>query len=65
MRDLTLEDHGSLWLMRAHTPAGEEWVTDNVAVEHHFGGAAVIEPRYVADIASGAADHGLDVGFGR
>lgn len=59
--DIRMENHGSIWLMRAFTPNGEEWVNDMVAVEQHFGGAAVVEWRYAADIVKGAREFGLEV----
>lgn len=61
MTDIRLENHGSLFLMRGTSPAGEEWIADNVAVEQHFGGAAVVEWRYAADIVNGARADGISV----
>jgi hypothetical protein len=56
-----MENHGSIWLCRSRTPAGKEWLDERVAFEQFFGGAGVIEWRYVSDIVRGAQDDGLTV----
>ena len=63
MADLIFTDHGSLTLLRAGTPAGEEWIKDHIPDDAMtWCGAIVIEPRYVGDILAGAADDGLTIG---
>jgi hypothetical protein len=57
--DIRYEGHGSVGLIRGHTPAGQSWLDEHVAFEHFFGGAGVVEPRYVRAIIEGAAQDGL------
>lgn len=60
--DVTVENHGSLFLFHPQTDAGREWLTDNVDAEAQwFGGALVVEPRYARDLADGLLDAGLEV----
>lgn len=59
--DIRLENHGSIWLMRGKSDAGQQWIDDNVNVLQWFGGAAVVEWRYAGDIARGASEAGLEV----
>lgn len=61
MTDIRAENHGSLWLVHTPSPAGREWIADNVAVQQHFGRAAVIEWRYIKPIIDGARSDGLRV----
>ena len=59
--DLLFENHLSLFLIRPVSPAGQTWLDENVGDENTltFGGAVVCEPRYVEEIANGAASDGL------
>jgi hypothetical protein len=60
--DVQFTDHGTIWLAKPLTPAGEAWIEEHIPVEAHWCcGAVVIEPRYVGDIAQGMADDGLQV----
>ena len=60
--DALFENHGSIWLVRPLTLAASCWLTDNVGEDaQRFGGATVVEPRYVAELASGMMDAGLRV----
>jgi hypothetical protein len=60
--DLRFENHGSIVLLRDLTEAGTSWIEENVADSlGTFGGAVVIEPRYVGDIIRGAEADGLSV----
>lgn len=59
--DIRFENHGSLGLMRAFTPQGQSWLDEHVCFEHFFGGAGVVEPRYVRPIIEDAVRHGLQV----
>lgn len=61
MPDIRAENHGSIWLVHTPSPAGREWVSDNVAVQQWFGRAAVIEWRYMKPIIDGARGDGLEV----
>jgi hypothetical protein len=58
--DFSIEDHGSLVLLRVKTDAAKEWANEHLPEDAmHFGGAVVVEPRYVADILDGIANDGL------
>jgi len=57
--DVRIEYHGSLYLLRAQSRAAEEWFRANVDEGQFFGGAHVVEPRYVSDILLGLRAEGL------
>lgn len=61
--DIEIENHGSLALVRPHTPEGEAWIVESVEVPSWawMGGAVAVEPRYVEALAIGASDAGLRV----
>lgn len=62
MADLQITNHGSVFLLRALTEAGEAWVADHIGADAAtFGGAIAVEHRFIADIAAGALDDGLEV----
>tara|TARA_R100001530_G_scaffold6526_2_gene7604 strand:- start:287 stop:496 length:210 start_codon:yes stop_codon:yes gene_type:complete len=61
-RDIQLEDHGSLWLLRPMSEDGTTWLDQNIGDEARMLGAAVVvEPRYVEDITEGMINDGLIV----
>jgi hypothetical protein len=59
--DILFENHGSLFLLRPVSPAGQTWLDENVGdgETQKWGGAIVCEPRYVLDVCRGAVDAGL------
>jgi len=58
--DATVENHGSIALLRPHTRAARDWVRDNVEdTAHYFGAALAVEPRYVAGLVEGMTAAGL------
>ena len=58
--DLLFENHGSLFLIRPVSSAGQSWLDENIGDDAQtFGSAVVCEPRYVADIFHGASNDGL------
>jgi hypothetical protein len=59
--DLVFENHGSLFLVRPVSSAGQTWLDENVGDENTltFGGAIVCEPRYIENICHGATADGL------
>ena len=63
--DITLSDHGSVVLAHLRTPAAEAWIADNVDPDaQRWGGAIVVEPRYVEALEEGIIADGLSVGWG-
>ncbi len=59
--DLRTECHGSIYLLRPLTDAGREWIEENINLEEAqtWGGAVVVEHRYIWDIVAGAEMAGL------
>jgi hypothetical protein len=58
--DATVENHGSIVLVRPHTRAARDWIRDNVEdTAQYFGQALAIEPRYVAGLVEGMTAAGL------
>jgi hypothetical protein len=61
MSDFTIENHGSLFLVRPLTEAARDWLNDHVADEAQwFGGALAVEPRYVDALVEGMVEDGLE-----
>ncbi len=62
MADVNIENHGSLVLIRPLTEAASDWLDENISEDaQHFGGAVVVEPRYVEAIVEGMRNDGLEV----
>ena len=59
--DLIVENHGSIYLLRAATKAGGEFLMDAESDAQYFGGALVVEPRYVPGVVDLAIERGLVV----
>lgn len=60
--DIVVEDHGSICLVRPITVTGQDWTDGNIDPEAQvFGGAVVVEPRYLADLVAGMQDYGLRI----
>jgi hypothetical protein len=61
--DILFENHGSLFLLRPVSPAGQTWLDEKVgdSETQTWGGAIVCEPRYTEAIWRGAKAAGLDV----
>jgi hypothetical protein len=60
--DIIVENYGSLFLVRPMTKDGTVWLESNVEESAQwFGGALVVEPRYLTDLLAGAVDAGLRV----
>jgi len=61
MADITVTDHGSIWLFRPLTEAAQEVFAEYIAEDAQwFGGALAVEARYAFGLAFDLeADHGL------
>ncbi len=61
--DISIENYGSLFLLRPTSPMGQIWLDENVGDKNTltFGDAVVCEPRYVEAIVLGAIGAGLAV----
>ena len=54
-----VEDQGSIILIRPLTEDVEKWLKENVAEDAQwFGGALVVEPRYLAPLIEGMFEEG-------
>jgi hypothetical protein len=61
VKDLAFENHGSIWLVRPLTPAGQQFLDETAPEDAQFmGDAMVVEPRYVEDVQEAAILHGLE-----
>jgi hypothetical protein len=54
----TVEDHGSLFLIRPLTRDVTSWLTRHTDATW-FGGAIAVEPRYVDDLVDGMRSAGF------
>jgi hypothetical protein len=60
--DFRVENHGTIFLLQPLSPAANSWIEENLPEDRMtFGGAVVIEHRYIADIVRGAMASGLGV----
>jgi len=60
--DISIENHGTIFLFRLSTPAASEWVSQNVQSDaQFFGDALAVEHRYARDLAIAAVADGLVV----
>ncbi len=61
--DFTLEDHGSIALLRPNTTIAASWLEDNIYAEpwQWFGQALSMEPRLAPAIVEGIMAEGLTV----
>ena len=62
MADLLVQNHGSIFLLDAVTDLGRDWIADHIPKDATcFGGAVVVEHRFIRDILVGAVAAGLRV----
>jgi hypothetical protein len=62
MPDLSVQNHGSIFLLRGETEEGRDWISDHIPSDaQSWGGAIVVEHRYIDDIVAGAMNDGLEV----
>jgi len=60
--DVQFRNHGSIWLAQPLTAAAGDWIAEHIPEDaQYWGDAVVIEPRYVAAIAEGMANDGLEI----
>jgi hypothetical protein len=64
--DFILTHHNSLFTLKAVSTVGERWMDEYLPVNNpetqFWGGAIVIEPRYISDILFGIQSDGLSIG---
>lgn len=62
MTDLSVANHGTIFLLQGLTEAGQEWIDKSLPVDAMtFCGAVVIEHRFIEAIVMGAIADGLTV----
>ena len=60
--DFRVENHGSIFLLQPLTPAANSWIDEHLPEDRMtFGGAVVVEHRYITNIVQGAISDGLQV----
>jgi hypothetical protein len=62
MSDLIVNNHGSIFLLSPVTEAGEAWIDEHIPQDAMtWGGAVVVEHRYIEAIVASALADGLEV----
>jgi hypothetical protein len=60
--DVSVENHGSIFLFQPLTALAVAWIAEHVADDAmRYAGALVVEPRYARDLAAGMLADGLRV----
>ena len=60
--DFRIENHGSIFLFDPQNTSAENHLRDNVSEEAQwFGGALVVEPRYVIDLVAALEAEGFRI----
>jgi len=65
MADFIIADHGSIVLVTPTNDEAKGWLKHHVDTEEtqYFGGALVVEPRYLGDLIDGFHQWGFDWAF--
>lgn len=62
MPDVTVENHGSVFLFRLHSDEAREWVDTYVDPDAmYFGDALAVEHGFAGQLADGMIGDGLEV----
>jgi len=60
--DFVVQDHGSIFLLRALTPAVSAWIEENLSEDRQtFGDAVAVEAGFILPVVIGAQRDGLTV----
>jgi hypothetical protein len=63
MADLSVDNHGSILILRGETAEGKDWISEHIPSDaQSWCGGVVVEPRYLDAIVEGAMNDGLEVG---
>jgi hypothetical protein len=63
-QDFRIENHGSLVGVRPLTLACQSWLNDNVGEDaQYFGGALMVEPRFLEALVDGMSAANLSVEY--
>jgi hypothetical protein len=63
MADIKISNHGSLFGVRANTERARDWWNGNVDAPLSFGGAFMVEHRYIDPIIEGMEEEGLEIEY--
>jgi hypothetical protein len=64
--DFIIQNHGSIFLFDPQNTEAENHLLENVSEEAQwFGGALIVEPRYVADLAGALQSIGFKIACGQ
>lgn len=62
MADLSIENEGNIFMLRGLSEAGKAWIAEHIPADaQRLGDAVAVEHRFIADIAQGAVNDGLEV----
>lgn len=63
-RDFSVQNEGSIFILRAHTDECQEWIDSHVGNDQTqtFGSGIVVEHRYIQDIVNGLENEGFTGG---
>jgi hypothetical protein len=62
MVDLSVTNHGSIYLLTPTSTRGGDWINEHIPEDATtWGISIVVEHRYIADIVEGAIADGLSV----
>lgn len=62
MTDLTVANHGSIFLLTPTSETGDAWIAKHIPTDAlTWGSSIVVEPRFIGDIVAGATADGLTV----
>ncbi len=60
--DFTVENYGTIFLLRPETPAGRLWVEEHVSANHEeWAGAVVVDHRLIGPLVDGLIKDGMGV----
>jgi len=62
MVDFSVENHGTMSLLRALSDDARQWLADNIPGAECFGDAVIIDQRYIDDVVEQIRLEGLEVG---
>lgn len=62
MSDFSVENHGTIYLLRPLTEDAEQWIEDHIPEDAQtWGNAIVVEHRYIGAIVDGFQGDGLSL----
>lgn len=57
--DVSVENHGTIFLFVPHSQAAKEWIESHISEPSYFGMGLVVETRYATELAEGMIGDGL------